>query len=56
MRELLRRIDYLNIALLQLKLNKGQYRIFYDKEMEILFNGTKAPFEPIEAWIRERLG
>ena len=54
--ELLRRIEYLNIALIQLQLNKAQYRIFYDDDMEILFNGTKAPFEPIEAWIRERLG
>lgn len=56
MRELLRRIEYLNIALVQLKLRKAQYRIFYDQDMEILFNGNKAPLEPIEAWIRERLG
>jgi hypothetical protein len=56
MRELLHRIEYLNLALLQLKLRKPQYRIFYDQDMEILFNGTKAPFEPIEAWIRDRLG
>jgi len=56
MRELLHRIEYLNIALIQLKLKTAQYRIFYDEDMEILFNGAKAPFEPIEAWIRESLG
>jgi len=56
MQELLHRIEYLNIALLQLKLRQAQYRIFYDEDMDILFNGTKAPLEPIEAWIRERLG
>jgi hypothetical protein len=56
MRELLHRIEYLNIALIQLKLNKAQYRIFYDEDMEILFYDAKSPFEPIEAWIRERLG
>ena len=39
-----------------LKLNKAQYRIFYDGDMEILFYDAKSPFEPIEAWIRERLG
>jgi hypothetical protein len=54
--ELLRRIEYLNVVLLQLKLRKAHYRIFYDEDMDILFNGTKAPLEPIEAWIRERLG
>ena len=56
MQELLKRIEYLNIALLQLKLSKAEYRIFYDEEMEILFKGTKAPLDPIEEWIRERLG
>ena len=56
MQKLLRSIEYLNIALLQLKLRKAQYRIFYDEDMDILFSGTKAPLEPIEAWIRERLG
>ena len=56
MQELLHRIEYLNIALLQLKLRKAQYRMFYDADMDILFNGTKAPLEPTEAWIRERLG
>ena len=56
MQELLKRIEYLNIALLQLKLNKAEYRIFYDEEMEILFKGTKAPLDPIERWIRERFG
>ena len=54
MRELLNKIQGLQIALLQVKLGEAQYRILYNDEMNILFYGGKAPFEPIETWIRDR--
>jgi hypothetical protein len=53
--ELLRNIKGLKVALLQVKLRKGEYRIFYEEDMEILFQNRRAPLEPIEEWIRERL-
>ena len=55
LQELLHRIRGLRVALLQVKLNKANYRIFYDEEMKLLFYGPKAPIEPIEKWIRVRI-
>jgi hypothetical protein len=55
LKELLRTFDGLNIALLQVKLRKAEYRIFYNEDMEILFRGKKAPLEPVQEWIRERI-
>ena len=55
LQELLESIAGLKIALLQIKLRKGEYRIFYNEDMEILFQKRRAPLEPIEDWIKERL-
>ena len=55
LQDLLDRIKNLRVALLQVKLNKASYRIFYDEEMKLLFYGPKAPIEPIEKWLRERM-
>ena len=55
MQELLNNIIGLRIALLQIKVRKAQYRILYNEEMDILFNGTEAPLEPIEKWLRDRI-
>ena len=55
MQELLTRIKGLRIALLQVKLKKAQYRILYNEQMDVLFEGAEAPLEPIEKWIRNRM-
>ena len=55
MKELLKNVKGLHVALLQLKLKKSEYRIFYEDQMDLLFYGSKMPLAPIEAWIRERL-
>lgn len=55
LQEILQKIDGLHVALLQVKLKKAQYRIFYDGEMEVLFKGQKAPLEPIIDWLTERM-
>ena len=55
LKELLKNIEGLKVALLQVKLSKGEYRIFYDEDMEILFQGRRVPIEPIEEWIRKRI-
>jgi hypothetical protein len=55
MKELLKNIKGLHVALLQLKLKNAEYRIFYDDHMDLLFYGSKMPLAPIEDWIRERL-
>jgi hypothetical protein len=54
LKEILNVIEGLNVALLQAKLLKGQYRIFYNEEMEILFRKRHAQIEPIVDWIRKR--
>jgi len=55
MKDLLNKIKGLRIALLQVKIRKDQYRILYNDEMDILFNGPEAPLEPIEKWLRDRM-
>ena len=55
LQELLKRLDGLNIALLQVKIRKAQYRIFYNQQMTLLFDGAKAPLKPIESWLIERI-
>lgn len=55
MLKLLKRIKNLNIALLQIKLKKGQYRILYNRELELLFDGREAPLEPVVEWILDRI-
>jgi hypothetical protein len=55
LKEILNAIGGVNVALLQVKLLKGEYRIFYDGEMEILFRKRHAPIEPIVDWISHRI-
>jgi hypothetical protein len=54
MQKVLDAIDGLNIALLQLKLSKGQYRIFYNEQMDVLFKGKQVPIEPVIEWVRKK--
>lgn len=55
LRELLERIEELNIALIQVKLRKSEYRIFYNDEMNLFFDGKEMPLEPVEKWLRIRM-
>jgi len=55
LKELLKSIEGLKIALLQVKLIKAEYRIFYNEEMDVLFQAKEVPLEPVEDWIRERI-
>ncbi|MFO7785238.1 MAG: hypothetical protein ACQET7_15040 [Thermodesulfobacteriota bacterium] len=54
LQELLRRIEGLGAALLQLELSSAKYRIFYDDQLDLLFRGKKMPLGVIEMWIREQ--
>lgn len=55
MQKLLERVKDLNIALLQIKLRKGKYRILCNREMDLLFDGREVPLEPVVAWILDRI-
>ena len=55
LKELLHRIEGLNIALLQVRLKSSAYRIFYNAEMDLFFDGKQMPLEPIEEWLRQRI-
>lgn len=55
LKELLERIKDLNIALLQVKLKEGKYRILCNQEMDLLFDGREAPLEPVVEWILDRI-
>lgn len=55
LQEILYKFEGLHIALLQVKLMKSRYRIFYDEEMDALFRGKQAPLEPVINWLTERI-
>ena len=56
LKELLKRIEKLNVALLQVKLRKGEYRVLYNDELNYLFDdGKRMPIEPIVEWIESRM-
>lgn len=55
MQELLKRIDGLNIALLQVKLKESVYRILYNEDMDLLFDGKPIPIEPVVKWVKEQI-
>lgn len=54
-KDLLDNIPGLNIALLQIKLRAGEYRMLYNEELNHLFDGRKRSVEPIEKWLNERM-
>ena len=56
MEGLLEAVEGLHVALLQVKVCDGLYRMLYDEDVIRLFSGRKARMEPIVDWVRERLG
>ena len=55
MQEILKQVRGLNILLLQIKLRAGKYRVFYNDEMDILFQGRQVPLAPIVEWLNEHI-
>jgi hypothetical protein len=55
LRELLKRMGRLNIALLQGKINTAEYRIFYNDAVNLFFDGKKVSINPVAEWVRKRL-
>lgn len=53
--ELLGQLPKVGVALLQVKVCKGMYRIFYNEEMKFIFSSRTAPMDPIVSWVRQRL-
>ena len=55
MQELLAKVDGLNISLLQVKLRRGKYRILYNQDLNLLFDGREVPLGPVISWIEDRI-
>lgn len=55
MKALLEAVEGLHVALLQVKVCDGVYRILYDESVIQLFSIRRAPMEPIVDWVKERL-
>ena len=54
--ELLEELPDLKVAILQLALNKKQYRILYHEQVErLLLHDRQPPITPIVEWLKERL-
>jgi hypothetical protein len=55
LQELTKEIERLHVALIQLRVNYGDYRIFLDREMDLFFDGPQAPLEPVITWIKTQI-
>ena len=55
LKEILERVEGLGVALLQVRLNDGVYRMFYDEDLAKLFEGRQVPLEPIIDWIKQEI-
>ena len=55
LKKILNYFKNLHIVLLQVKVESGKYRIFYDDEMDILFEGKETPLKPIINWLKNNL-
>ena len=55
LQEIMKQVKGLNILLLQIKLRAGKYRVFYNDEMDILFQGRHVPLTPIVEWLNENI-
>lgn len=55
LKEIQEELGEINMALIQVKMQPGEYRIFYDEEMDLFFNGKKMPVEPVVQWLRGRI-
>jgi hypothetical protein len=55
LQELLKKIEELPVALLQVRVEAGEYRIFLDDEVDLFFDGPQMPLDPIVRWIRQQI-
>jgi hypothetical protein len=60
LKELKEQVRILNMALLQVKLNQvklneAEYRIFYNDELNLFFDGKRISINPVAEWIKSKL-
>ena len=54
-KELMNQVEGLKLALIQVRINTGEYRIFYNNEMNLFFDGRKVSIAPVVEWIYGKL-
>jgi hypothetical protein len=55
LQELRKKVKGLNLALLQVRLLNGDYRIFFEEQMDLFFDGPQRDLAPVVTWIKEKL-
>lgn len=55
LKEVMDAVEGLNISILQIRLNSGEYRIFYNEETDQFFDGRRVPVEPVVAWLKMKI-
>ncbi len=55
LKEVMGGVEGLNISILQIRLNSGEYRIFYNEETDQFFDGRRVPVEPVVAWLKMKI-
>ena len=54
LKEVMDRVENLNIAILQIRLDPGEFRIFYNDDTNLFFDGKGVPIEPVVEWLKTR--
>jgi len=55
LKEVMARVENLNIAILQIRVNPGEYRIFYNDDTRVFFDGKGVSIEPVVAWLETKI-
>jgi hypothetical protein len=55
LKELMSHFEGLKLALIQVRINTGEYRIFYNNEINLFFDGRKISIAPVVHWIDGKL-
>ena len=55
LKELMSHFEGLKLAFIQVRINTGEYRIFYNNETNLFFDGRKISIAPLVQWIDGKL-
>lgn len=54
-KELMSQIDGLKMAIIQVRVNTGEYRIFFNNETDLFFDRRKVSVAPVIEWIESKM-
>ncbi len=55
LKELRESVDELKVAIIQVRINTGEYRMFSNNDINLFFDGRKVSILPVVGWIESRI-